>query len=402
MRIALLGAGQLGGAFALALRTGEVHFTAYDSRPEHATSLHEKGAVDAVAETVADAVRHADIVMLAAPLRSYSALADAMAPALKPGTIVTDLGSVKSSMQQVGARLPTARIVPGHPIAGSEQSGPQAARGDLFRGKLCILTPDATTDAAALSAVETLWHIAGADILHMPASLHDQVYAYVSHLPHFIAFISAQYYFDIGAKLGEGDGALRQFLRIANSSARMWADIALVNREALLPAVATYLAVLEHFAAELRMDPDPTLGVTVKSTRSPDGLREPEAEGRTRGSDSGGGTPPPTASAKKLLPRLLASSLISSVSLFEKQAEFDLRGFSGGGLRDIVAPAMTPPEADMEAISNASAAMADHLDAMVMRLRAFERMVGSDDADALFAHLTHCAECAAQLAHKRQ
>lgn len=373
MRIALLGAGQLGGAFALALRTGDVHITAYDLAPAHAEILRNMGAADAVAGSVADAVRDADIVILATPVRSFRALAEAMKQALKPGAIVTDLGSVKGGMAALAAQLPAARVVPAHPIAGSEKSGPHAARGDVFQGKLCILTPAPGTDAQAIAAVETLWHIAGADILHMPAELHDQIYAYVSHLPHYIAFVSAQHYFDIGARLDANDTLLAQFLRIARSSPRMWTDIALENRAALLPALATYIAVLEHFAAELRM-----------------------------GDAAANAGPSATDAAKNLLPRLLASSLISSLSLMEKQSGMHLREFSGGGMRDIVAPAMTPPEADMEAISQASNIMAEQLDAMVARLRTLENAIGADDEPAVLALLTRCAECAAMLATGRQ
>lgn len=373
MHIALLGAGQLGGSLALALRAGNVHITVYDTVPDHARHLQQVGAVDAVADSIAQAVTGADVIFLATPVRSYRTLATSVAAAMKPGAIVTDLGSVKGGMLALAPLLPAARIVAAHPIAGSERSGPQAARGDLFVDKLCILTPDTSTDADALAAVETLWHIAGAEILHMPAELHDQVYAYVSHLPHYIAFLSAQYYFDIGASLTAEDTALVQFLRIAHSSPRMWADIALENRAALLPALATYIAVLDHFATELRMAPQP--------------------------SDQ---APAATTPAKKLLPRLLASSLVSSLSLVEKQSGMHLRSFSGGGMRDIIAPAMTPPEADMEAISHASSVMVVHLDAMVTRLKALETMIGAEEETGVYALLAHCAECAAQLAKARQ
>lgn len=360
MRIALLGAGHIGGSLALALKHGggDIHITAYDQARDHAEHLLARGAVDAVASIAADAVRDADVVFFAVPLRSYRALAQSIAPALTRGAIITDVGSVKSSMRSVATLLPTARIVPGHPIAGSEKSGPVAARDDLFKNRLCILTPADSTDADALQIIETLWHLTGADLLHMPTDVHDQIYAYVSHLPHFIAFVAASYFHALGANILPDDAILQQFLRISRSNARMWSDVALENREALLPALATYLALLEHFVTELRAG--------EKSEQTAEAIQV----------------------AKTLLPRILAASLISSVSLYEKQSGMDLRPFGAGGMRDIVAPAAHAPEADMEAISHASHAVADQIEAILPRFRALEKMIGAEDADGLFAAVT--------------
>jgi prephenate dehydrogenase len=373
MRIALLGAGHIGGSLALALKEGggDVHITAFDTAPSHGETLLTRGAIDHVAATAVEAVRDADLVVFATPLRSYRALAESIAPALAPGVVITDIGSVKTSMRAVRALLPGARIVPGHPIAGSEKSGPDAASGELFQNRLCILTPDASTDAGALQIVETLWHLTGADVLHMPVEVHDQIYAYVSHLPHFIAFVAASYFHGIGVKLLPGDAVLQQFLRISRSNARMWSDVALENREALLPALATYIALLEHFATELRAGEKPAV------------------------------PPEPLAIAKALLPRILAASLISSVSLYEKQSDMNLRPFGAGGMRDVVAPAAHAPEEDMEAISNAAPATADHIDAILPRFRALEKLIGAEDADALFTTVSTMVADAHALATPR-
>jgi len=370
MKIALLGAGQLGGSFALAVRGGgNVFITAYDDAAHHADELLARGAVDAVATSAADAVRDADVIVFASPLRSYRELASAIAPNIRSGTIVTDVGSVKGSMEAVAKLLPTARVVPGHPIAGTEKSGPGAANGDLFRGKLCILTPNETTDADALAAVETVWHVAGADVISMPAAVHDHIYAYVSHLPHFIAFVAASYFHSLGAKMVPEDAILQQFLRISRSSPRMWTDVALENREALLPTLATYVALLEHFATELRAGE--------------------KAEGDR------------VALAAQLLPRILAASLISSVSLYEQQSGTSLRPFGAGGMRDMVAPAAHTPEGDTEAISNHASVMADIIDGIIPLFRRLEKMIGAEDEPALFALLSAMVVDAHALAELR-
>lgn len=359
MRIALLGAGHIGGSLALALKQsgGDVHITAYDALATHAEQLHAMGGADAIAIGPAEAVRGADMVILATPLRTYRALAAEIAPALTEGAIVTDVGSVKQTLRSIAPLLPNARVVPGHPIAGSELSGPSAARADMFRKKLCILTPEDGADADAVAAVETIWHLAGADVLRMPTEVHDQIYAQVSHLPHYIAFIAASYFHEIGIHVKPEDAVLQQFLRISRSSARMWTDVALENREALLPVLSTFIAVLEHFATELRAG-------EYNEVRHP------------------------TEVAQWFLPRLLASSLISGVSLYEKQSGMNLRPFGAGGMRDIVAPAAQAPEADMEAISRVSHALAAHVDGILPRLRTLEQQLGAEDEAALFASLT--------------
>ncbi len=363
LRIALLGAGQLGGSFILGLRAhgADIYVTAYDPSPTHAEQLAARGGVDAICASPQEAVRGADMVLLAAPLRTYRALAAAIAPALENGTIVTDLGSVKGSMQALSHLLPMAHIVPAHPIAGSEKSGPSAAREDLFKGKLCILTPDEATDPEAFQAVEALWSLVGADVIAMPHQVHDQIYAYVSHLPHYIAFVAASYFHALGVKLYIEDTILHHFLRISRSNPRMWTDIALENREALLPALATYIALLEHFATELRAG-EPT---------------EPREQ---------------AVVAKALLPRVLAASLISGVSLYEQQSGTNLRPFGGAGMRGIVAPTAHAPEADTEAMSHAASTMATVIEGIIPRFRQLEKMIGAEDEPALYAAISQMVE----------
>lgn len=356
MQLALLGAGQLGGSFALALKDGEsdVTITAYDPVAAHAAYLQAQGAVDHVAATAADAVRSADIVLIAAPLGTYRALATEIAPALKPDALVMDVGSVKGLVAELKPLLPNAQLIPAHPITGGEKSGPEVARADLFKGRLCILTPEGEASEKAREIAQTLWHAVGADVIEMPAAVHDQIYAYVSHLPHYIAFVAASYFHTIGVHVVPEDAVLQQFLRISRSNPRMWRDIALANREQILPVLGTYIALLSHFATELRAGEKTTAEDTAQV-------------------------------AKAYLPRILAASMISCMSLHEQQSGLKLRPFGAGGLRDIAAPAAHAPEGDMEAISAVSHALADHIDAVIAQFKTLEQLIGAEDEAALLA-----------------
>lgn len=368
MKLALIGAGQIGGSLALALKHSQSELTiaAYDVLPAHAEFLKTHGAADRIAVSAAEAVQGADIVVLATPLGEYRAVAAAILPTLKTGAIITDIGSVKSG---VAALFPGITCIPAHPIAGSEKSGPEIATADLFRGRLAILTPENTADASSIDIIQTLWHAVGADVLHMPAPVHDQIYAHVSHLPHYIAFVSAHYFHRAGLALSAEDATLRQFFRISTSNPRMWRDIALANREMLLPALATYIALLEHFAGELR---------------------------------AGEKTDTDPQQALRLVPRILASSLVSGISLYEQQSGMELRPFAGNGLRDMVAPvATTSPEDDTAAISGAATAIATHLDALIVEFKSLERLIGAEDANALLAALTAMVADAAALLSPR-
>ena len=373
LHIALLGAGQLGGAFALALRAANphMHITAYDPAPNAAAQLLALGGATSIADSAPAAVQHCDVVVFAAPVRSFRALAEGIKSSIKPGTIVTDLGSVKCSMLHVIATLPNARVVPGHPIAGSEKSGSASARADLFRDKLCILTPDESTDAAALEIVETLWHLAGTDVLQMPIAVHDQIYAMMSHLPHAVAFVAASYFHRIGITVFAEDEILQKFLRISRSNPRMWSDIFIENREALLPVLTTFTAILRHFATELRS------GAAGESVNEID-------------------------LAKRYLPRILAASLISSVSVMEQQSDMQLRPFGGAGMRDIAAPAADDPQTAMEEISKVAQAMANVIDAIIPDFTELEKLIGAEDEPDVLALVSRMVSDAHQLIETRQ
>ena len=254
-KLALVGAGLIGGSFSLALKqagaVGEVW--GIGRNPARLTVARELGLIDGVADW--QQAGQADCILLALPVGETESVLRQLAPHLKPGAIITDAGSTKANVVAaarvaLGARF--ADFVPGHPIAGSEQSGAGAARADLYRGKRVVLTPEADTRAAAVATVRALWQATGAQVEMLDAAQHDRIFAAVSHLPHLAAFALV----DELAQRADGDtyfhfaaSGFRDFTRIAGSSPEMWRDIALANKEAVLAELDAYLAALQTLRA---------------------------------------------------------------------------------------------------------------------------------------------------------
>ena len=249
--LAIVGTGLIGGSFALALKqagaVGEV--LGVGRTPQSLARAQELGLIDRAVDW-AEAGR-ADCILLALPVGETEAALKKLVPHLKAGAIVTDAGSTKANVVEaaraaLGARA--ADFVPGHPIAGSEQSGPAAARADLYRGRKVVLTPQAETRPDALAIVRALWEASGAQVETLDAALHDRVFAAVSHLPHLAAFAlvddlaqraDSEVFFRFAAS------GFRDFTRIAGSSPEMWRDIALANHEALTVELDAYLGALQ-------------------------------------------------------------------------------------------------------------------------------------------------------------
>ena len=250
-KLAIVGTGLIGGSLALALKqAGAVREVLGVGRnPARLTVARELGLIDRAVDW-AEAGR-ADCILLALPVGGTAAVLQQLAPHLKAGAIVTDAGSTKLKVVEaaraaLGPRF--ADFVPGHPIAGSEQSGPGAARADLYQGKRVVLTPQTDTRADAVATVRALWEAAGAQVETLDAAQHDRIFAAVSHLPHLAAFALV----DDLAQRPDGDtffrfaaSGFRDFTRIAGSSPEMWRDIALANREAVLAELDAYLASLQ-------------------------------------------------------------------------------------------------------------------------------------------------------------
>lgn len=257
-KLAVVGVGLIGGSFALALKNaglvGEVVGIGR-GRANLETAL-EKGVVDAFTHSLAEGVAGADVVFLATPVQTLAKVAAEVIPHMKPGAVLTDGGSVKAEVIcAIEPLLPeNIQFVPGHPVAGTEQSGAAAAFASLYRGRRCILTPTSRTDAQALALIKTLWQAAGSEVVVMTPEKHDRVLAGISHLPHMVAYALVDAVANCGGEneniLNYSAGGFRDFTRIASSDPTMWRDIALSNRVALLEVLETF----EHSLAEVKRD----------------------------------------------------------------------------------------------------------------------------------------------------
>ncbi len=257
-RLAIMGVGLIGGSLALALKeagaVGEV-IGCGRGRPNLEKAL-ELGIVDRYTRDPLEAVLDADLIFLATPVKTLATVVEQCLPAIKPGAIITDGGSVKADViNSIEPLLPdSVHFVPGHPIAGTEQSGAEAAFPSLYRGKRCILTPTDKTDLQALALVEQMWTIAGSTVVKMPMDKHDRILAAISHLPHMVAYslVNAVGSYDHYEEniLEYSAGGFRDFTRIASSDPTMWRDIAETNRDALLEMMEQF----EVFFAELKAD----------------------------------------------------------------------------------------------------------------------------------------------------
>jgi cyclohexadieny/prephenate dehydrogenase len=214
------------------------------------------GFVDSAYATAAEAVKDADLVILCVPVGACGAIAAEIAPHVKPGAILTDVGSVKGAvLRDVGAHLPeSVHFIPGHPIAGTEQSGPESGFAELFDARWCILTPPADADAAAVGKLRAFWEAVGSKVEIMTADHHDLVLAITSHLPHLIAFNivgTAAHLEEVtdSEVIKYSAGGFRDFTRIAASDPVMWRDVFLNNREAVLEMLGRFsedLSVLQR------------------------------------------------------------------------------------------------------------------------------------------------------------
>ena len=267
-RLTLIGAGLIGSSVARVARerrdlAAEVVVT--DRSAMVLERVAALGFADRIEPDAARAVAGADCVMLCAPVGAYAAITAAVAPHLAPGAIVTDVGSTKVSViRDVGPLLPPGvHFVPGHPLAGTEYSGPDAGFSTLFGGRWCLLTPLDGTSPAATEQVAEFWRRAGSMVEVMEPMHHDRVVAIVSHLPHLIAFTICSTADDLATE-GEGLAAsrsevlkfaasgFRDFTRIASSDPVMWRDVFLNNREALLEMLARFTEDTQAMARAVR------------------------------------------------------------------------------------------------------------------------------------------------------
>jgi prephenate dehydrogenase len=256
MRLAVIGVGLIGGSFALALKAAKAveHVVGVGRNSANLELARSRGIIDAVAADPAAAARHADLVLVAAPVGQYARIFSAL---MSTKAVITDGGSTKrdvvaAARKALGANL--ARFVPGHPIAGAERSGAAAADAALFRGRRVVLTPLKETSAEAASVVEEAWKQCGARVSRMDPAEHDAVLATVSHLPHLLAFVLVH---EVARRANSAElfsfaaGGFRDFTRIASSHPEMWRDICVANRDRVLDEVRRFSAKLDQVKALL-------------------------------------------------------------------------------------------------------------------------------------------------------
>ena len=273
-RLVVVGLGLIGGSFAKGLRERGLcrEVVGFDLDSQSRQLAVELGVVDRCAETLEEACREADVIQLAVPILAMERLLEALAAFDLGDAVLTDVGSAKGNVVRCAKHLcerMQARFVPGHPIAGSEQSGVTAAKGSLFRRHKVILTPLAHTDPSALALIDSLWRALDADVEHMEVEHHDEVLAATSHLPHLLAFGLV----DSLARRHENleifryaAGGFRDFTRIAGSDPVMWHDIFLANREAVLRTLDTFRGDLDALRAAVDQgDGHQLLGVFTRA-----------------------------------------------------------------------------------------------------------------------------------------
>ena len=287
-RIALIGLGLLGSSIArVAKREKLTEQIAGCARSKTTRDKAlELGFVDSVHEDPAEAVAGADIVFLCTHVGSYGAIAGKIANALKQGAVVSDVGSVKRAViDDVRPHIPAGvHFVPGHPVAGTEHSGPESGFADLFAGRHCILTPDPDCDLEAVEKVRQFWQRAGMEVETMDADHHDRVLAVTSHLPHLIAYTIVATVSDLEEQLNReaaadktlvetnevirySAGGFRDFTRIAASDPEMWRDVFLNNREAILEMLGRFSENLTALQRAIRWGEGETLEALFRRTR---------------------------------------------------------------------------------------------------------------------------------------
>ncbi|MDO9365479.1 MAG: prephenate dehydrogenase/arogenate dehydrogenase family protein [Methylotenera sp.] len=247
-KLVIFGVGLIGGSVALALKqaASTVQIVGIGRSSKSLQTALDLGIIDIASSHVADAIKDADIILIAAPVAQTTAILTSIKPHLSLNTVITDAGSTKSDVLIAAKKILGTQFnqfVGGHPIAGAEKSGVTAATADLYRNKNVVLTPTTETNRNAVHRVHELWQTCSANVSEMPAETHDGIFAAVSHLPHLLAFALVD---EVASRpnaeqlFGFAASGFRDFTRIAGSHPEMWRDISLANKTALLSELSAY------------------------------------------------------------------------------------------------------------------------------------------------------------------
>lgn len=275
-RVAIVGLGLLGGSLGLAIQRNlpGCATTGFDASTDVRLRAAELGLVGTVYDSVAEAVAGADLVILCVPVGAMEDAARAIGPALARDAIVSDVGSSKRCVAEIlRAALPGVTVIPAHPVAGTERSGPDAGFPELFHNRWCILTPDGDTPEEAVNRLCRFWAALGARIEIMDAAHHDLVLAVTSHIPHLIAFTIVGTASDLeqvtrGEVIKYSAGGFRDFTRIAASDPTMWRDVFLSNRDAVLEMLGRFTKDLGAMQRAVRSGDGETLFALFERTRA--------------------------------------------------------------------------------------------------------------------------------------
>ncbi|MEM6478657.1 MAG: prephenate/arogenate dehydrogenase family protein [Pseudomonadota bacterium] len=276
-RVALVGLGLIASSIYLAARRGGLagHVAGYARSGETREIAREIGLCDSVHESLREAVKDADLVVLAVPVGAMASVAQEIAPHLKPGATVTDVGSVKRAViESVGPHLgPDVHFIPGHPLAGTEHSGPRSGFAELFDHRWCILTPTPDVDAGKLAELRAFWEGMGANVDLMEPAHHDLVLAVTSHAPHLIAYTMVGVADDLkrvtdSEVINYSAAGFRDFTRIAASDPTMWRDVFLTNKDATLEILGRFTEELFALQRAIRTGDGALLHDYFTRTRS--------------------------------------------------------------------------------------------------------------------------------------
>lgn len=259
--VAIIGLGLLGGSIGLAIEEymPGVRTTGYDADPKVRERARQRGLVGTVCDDPAETVRGADLVILCVPVGAMEQAARAIAPGLEDGVVISDVGSSKQSVLRALAQaLPGHTIIPAHPVAGTEQSGPDAGFATLFQHRWCIITPPDGAPKAKVAALRKFWQALGSTVEVMDAEHHDCVLAVTSHIPHLIAYTIVGTASDLeevrrSEVIKYSAGGFRDFTRIAASDPVMWRDVFLNNRDAVLEMLDRFLGDLGKMREAIRV-----------------------------------------------------------------------------------------------------------------------------------------------------
>lgn len=362
--ITVIGTGQMGCSIGAALRACDLcdRVRGYDLSPAHLTQAAILGAVDETAERLEDAVRETDIIILCSPLHTMEPVFTAIGRYADKGAVVTDVGSVKAPLIGMARRLMPGRpFVPGHPIAGTEKSGPLALNAELFANRKMIVTPE-EVHTPALAAVQRLWEAMGAKVEVMEAGLHDRIYGQTSHFAQLLAWVHA-------SVLATAEGVpanphFYPFIRIGGSDIVMWLDIFMMNRAHLLESIGRYEAALRRAAS---LEPE-SLAAAAAWRRKARTLLHP---------DEWGEAPDRPHLLLDVLPVFSALACCMATLALEEQVHQSLYPSLGAGFYGITRPASVEAAAALALLGREPIALL--ADQILAELAPYRRALKADD-----------------------